>query len=132
MAKARAKSDPRSATNVDRHIGARMRARRLELGLSQEELADQIGVTFQQVQKYEKGINRVSASTLFRISQALKLQIGSMLPRAEAGQANATPLDDPTAADLAAMLPRLNQDGRRALLEIARTLIQNPSLSRKR
>jgi transcriptional regulator with XRE-family HTH domain len=49
---------------TDRHVGMRVRARRMMLGLSQENLADGVGLTFQQIQKYEKGTNRISASRL--------------------------------------------------------------------
>ena len=55
-----AKSVNRS-TNTDRHVGARMRERRVMLGLSQQQMADMIGVTYKQVHKYERGINRISA-----------------------------------------------------------------------
>jgi len=60
---------------VDLHVGASVRARRRALGLSQEKLAEHIGLTFQQLQKYEKGANRISASKLYQISLALKLPI---------------------------------------------------------
>lgn len=73
--------NPRSATAIDRGIGERIRARRLEIGMSQEKLADAIGVTFQQVQKYEKGVNRVAASTLFAIAQALGAKLVSFFPK---------------------------------------------------
>lgn len=61
------------ANRVDRHVGMRMRMRRRSLGLSQGALADVIGLTFQQVQKYERGANRVSASKLWEIGHALKV-----------------------------------------------------------
>jgi len=56
---------------VDRHVGLRIRMRRKELGVSQEKLAEALGLTFQQVQKYERAANRVSASKLFEIARAL-------------------------------------------------------------
>jgi transcriptional regulator with XRE-family HTH domain len=59
---------------VDRHVGNRVRMRRLMLGLSQEALGDALGITFQQVQKYEHGRNRISASRLQHISQILQVQ----------------------------------------------------------
>jgi transcriptional regulator with XRE-family HTH domain len=61
----------RGATPVDAHIGLKIRARRNLLGLSQTELADAAGITFQQIQKYEKGANRVGASRLQQFSDAL-------------------------------------------------------------
>ena len=63
-------NDERSANLIDRRLGQRLRARRLEAGLSQERLAELLGLTFQQVQKYEKGVNRIAASRLFDIAVA--------------------------------------------------------------
>jgi transcriptional regulator with XRE-family HTH domain len=62
---------PRGATAVDTHIGQKLRARRILLGMSQTELADAAGISFQQIQKYEKGTNRVGASRLQQFSNAL-------------------------------------------------------------
>ena len=56
---------------IDLHVGLRLKARRIHMGITQGGLADKVGVTFQQVQKYEKGTNRMSASTLRRASEAL-------------------------------------------------------------
>ena len=58
---------------TDKHVGQRVRMRRLMLGLSQTKLADALGLTFQQVQKYEKGTNRIGASRLQHISQILQV-----------------------------------------------------------
>lgn len=60
---------------MDVKLGGRVRARRIEIGMSQESLADHLGVTFQQVQKYEKGANRISASRLFDIAKALDIPV---------------------------------------------------------
>jgi transcriptional regulator with XRE-family HTH domain len=60
---------------VDQHVGRRLRMRRLMLGMSQEKLADQLHLTFQQVQKYEKGVNRISASRLQEISRILQVPV---------------------------------------------------------
>ena len=65
-----------SATKVDAHVGQRVRGRRKEMGLSQEKLAKSLGVSFQQVQKYEIGINRVSAGRLWDIADSLEVDIG--------------------------------------------------------
>jgi transcriptional regulator with XRE-family HTH domain len=65
----------RAPNPVDVHVGSRVRLRRVLLGLSQEKLADRLGLTFQQVQKYEKGTNRISASRLQQISQILEVPI---------------------------------------------------------
>jgi transcriptional regulator with XRE-family HTH domain len=61
----------RSPNPIDRHVGSRVRMRRVMLGLSQEKLGDALGLTFQQIQKYEKGINRIGASRLQQISRTL-------------------------------------------------------------
>lgn len=63
-------------TDLDSHVGARIRLRRTMLGLSQEKLGEAIGLTFQQIQKYERGANRVSASRLFDIAKVLDVPIG--------------------------------------------------------
>jgi transcriptional regulator with XRE-family HTH domain len=81
MKRAKKKVSPRAATGVDAYIGSRMREGRTALGLSQEELGKTLGVSFQQVQKYEKGINRISAARLFEICKALKLPLASMFER---------------------------------------------------
>ena len=60
---------------VDRHVGNRVRMRRLLVGMSQEKLGELLGITFQQVQKYEKGSNRVSASRLYQISRVLGVNV---------------------------------------------------------
>ena len=60
---------------IDKHVGQQLRNRRTLLGLSQEKLAEQVGVTFQQVQKYERGTNRISASRLFSFSKILGVSI---------------------------------------------------------
>lgn len=64
---------------VDTHVGSRVKHRRLMLGLSQEDLASSIGLTFQQVQKYERGANRISVSRLVDISKALKAPLDYFL-----------------------------------------------------
>jgi transcriptional regulator with XRE-family HTH domain len=64
------------ASDIDRYVGVRIRERRIMLGLSQQQMADMIGVTYQQAHKYERGINRISAGRLFEISQVLSVPIG--------------------------------------------------------
>jgi transcriptional regulator with XRE-family HTH domain len=67
--------DPGRAAQLELIIGARMRTRRRQLGLSQSDLAERLGVSFQQVQKYERGANRVAASTLLAAAQTLGTSI---------------------------------------------------------
>ena len=75
----RAAPPPRRSTSrsqdVDRHVGARVRERRIMLGFTQQQLADLIGVTYQQAHKYERAINRVSAGRLFEIAHVLSVPV---------------------------------------------------------
>src|SRR6188472_3056756 len=72
------KSEPvrARAQDIDRIVGARMRERRIMLGLTQQQMADLIGVTYQQAHKYEKGINRIAAGRLSSIAKALGVPVG--------------------------------------------------------
>jgi DNA-binding XRE family transcriptional regulator len=72
---------PRSASPVDKYIGVRMREQRLAIQMSQAQLGRELGVSFQQVQKYETGKNRVSAARLFMICKALNVSLSSMFER---------------------------------------------------
>src|SRR3979490_76435 len=67
---------PKKAPNpIDKHVGSRVRMRRMMLGMSQEKLGDALGLTFQQVQKYEKGANRIGASRLQQIAQSVDVPV---------------------------------------------------------
>ena len=70
-----AKKATRRANSFDQHISLRLRAKRNELGISQTEFADALGITFQQVQKYEKGTNRIAAGRLWQIANFFKVPI---------------------------------------------------------
>lgn len=65
----------KSPNPTDKHVGSRVRMRRMMLGMSQEKLGDALGLTFQQVQKYEKGTNRIGASRLQQISHILQVPV---------------------------------------------------------
>lgn len=83
------RSNSRRANPVDKHVGERVRMRRMLLGMSQERLGEQLGLTFQQVQKYEKGVNRIGASRLFDLAQVLGVPIQyfyESMPAAVSGQ----------------------------------------------
>ena len=60
---------------MDVHVGSRVRLRRMVIGMSQEKLGERMGLTFQQIQKYEKGTNRIGASRLFQLSQILDVPV---------------------------------------------------------
>jgi transcriptional regulator with XRE-family HTH domain len=65
-----------TAPTIDQHIGDRIRARRAELGLTQDQLATGLAISYQQIQKYESGSNRISAARLFKLAQRLDVPIG--------------------------------------------------------
>ncbi|MEM7226962.1 MAG: helix-turn-helix transcriptional regulator [Pseudomonadota bacterium] len=67
---------PKKCQGIERYIGQRIRERRVLLGLTQQQLAQLIGVTYQQAHKYERGVNRVSAGRLYQISQVLGVSVG--------------------------------------------------------
>lgn len=75
--------DPRGPDPVDIHVGQRVRARRKMLGLSQTQLGQNLGVTFQQIQKYERGTNRIGSSRLFKMSVFLDVPVSYFFEGAE-------------------------------------------------
>jgi transcriptional regulator with XRE-family HTH domain len=119
--------DKRSASSIDRRIGQRVRARRLELAMSQETLAELLGVTFQQVQKYEKGVNRIAAGRLYDMAGALGLPIEAFFEnfapakpaRSRAAIARATPGAD----ELVALFARISDaKKRRRVISLVRAM----------
>lgn len=80
---------------IDRHVGSRVRMRRVMLGMSQEKLGDALGLTFQQVQKYEKGTNRIGASRLQQISRTLDVPPAFFFEGAPSFEAMANPPTGP-------------------------------------
>lgn len=70
--------------SLDQHIGRIIRARRRLLGLTQSQLAEKLGVRFQQVQKYESGLNRTSATRLYEIAKAMDMRMGEFFETWEA------------------------------------------------
>ena len=123
---------------VDRHVGFRIRDLRKRLRISQEKLAEELGLTFQQVQKYEKGANRVSASKLYEIARALKTPVtyffdGLADPTTEAAYGVSEPeqaafvhdlTSSPEAVEIARLLVGMRTRRRRLVLELARTLAE--------
>jgi transcriptional regulator with XRE-family HTH domain len=109
----------RSTTALDKQIGQRIRTRRLELGMAQTSLASEIGVTFQQIQKYERGANRVAAGTLFNVAKCLDLPIATFFPKAGAGDSDAL-TDSEELLELRIIYSRLTPQTRDLLLVAAR------------
>ena len=75
---------------IDIHVGGRVRLRRMILGMSQEKLGESLGLTFQQVQKYEKGVNRIGASRLFDLSHVLGVPVQFFYEEAPSSAAKST------------------------------------------
>ncbi len=126
----------RAPNPIDRHVGLRIRMRRKELGISQERLAESIGLTFQQVQKYERAANRVSASKLWEMARALSTSIsyfyeglsdkpeppGSNLPRETVQDFLMTP----EGLELASSFPKIAQGRlRRKILDLVRVMAED-------
>ncbi len=78
------------ANSIDKHVGIQLRQRRALMGLSQERLAEQVGITFQQIQKYENGANRVSASRLYEFSKVLEIPVTFFFDNYETALGGAT------------------------------------------
>jgi transcriptional regulator with XRE-family HTH domain len=131
MAKRARKPSDRKASKgfpnpIDVHVGARIRLRRTLLGISQENLADAIGLTFQQVQKYESGANRVSSSRLLDIANTLDVSISYFFEEMSAGVQNQTP----SMLRNAKVLPEIDGEkdplARRETLELVRAYYRIP------
>ena len=121
---------------IDIEVGHRIRARRISLEISQETLATALGLTFQQVQKYEKGTNRVSASRLTHIAKALKIPVSALISAdsesshevgSEAGS-DFEFLAQPGAIRLLRAFSRIeNRELKRMVVEMAETLARTTS-----
>ena len=129
-------SGARSPNPVDLHVGGRIRMKRKVLGVSQERLAEALGLTFQQVQKYERGANRVSASKLYEVARFLQAPIsyffeGLADPTVESDGEDTSGAEQfvhdflmtPEGLELAATFPKIRKGRvRRRVLELVRTL----------
>ncbi|MGD2002036.1 MAG: helix-turn-helix transcriptional regulator [Paracoccaceae bacterium] len=114
---------------VDQHVGKRIRHRRWLVGMTQQQLADQVGIKFQQIQKYETGANRVSASRLWDIAKSLQVDISFFFEgiegdeaQVEAGVAPSDVLSDKEALELLRSYYAIPENQRRRLFDLARVL----------
>ena len=112
---------------VDAHVGKRIRHRRWMVGMTQQQLADKVGIKFQQIQKYETGMNRVSASRLWDVADALGVSISFFFERLADGQAGATQaqgdmMADKEALELVRSYYAIPEAQRRRLFDLARVL----------
>jgi transcriptional regulator with XRE-family HTH domain len=119
---------------LDVALGSRIRLRRRELGLSQEQLARQVGITFQQVQKYEHGTNRVSFSRLVEIAQALRCGVMDIIGDLDKSKVSSlfsrhvARLNEPGAAELLEAFASIQSPKhRRAILNLAKQLAEGKS-----
>ncbi len=112
---------------VDVHVGKRIRHRRWLVGMTQQQLAERVGIKFQQIQKYETGMNRVSASRLWDIAEVLTVPVSFFFEGLNAveGQDEATTKDlfaDKEALDLVRSYYAMPENQRKRLFELARVL----------
>jgi len=111
---------------VDAHVGKRIRHRRWMVGMTQQQLADKVGIKFQQIQKYETGMNRVSASRLWDIAESLGVAISFFFEGLADGQAAAAAhgdmMSDKEALELVRSYYAIPEAQRRRLFDLARVL----------
>jgi transcriptional regulator with XRE-family HTH domain len=111
--------------DVDRYVGARIRERRILLGLTQQQMADLIGVTYQQAHKYEKGINRVAAGRLYSIAQALGVEVSYFYEGLQSGGSLVPSLSQRMLLDLAGNFLNIpDPSHREAVAALARRLAE--------
>jgi transcriptional regulator with XRE-family HTH domain len=110
--------------DIDCHVGARIRERRIMLGLTQQQIADMIGVTYQQAHKYERGINRISAGRLFEIARVLSVPISYLFDGLDdAEEANPHSPRERMCLELARNFSHIaNERHQEALSQLARAL----------
>ena len=112
----------RKVHDIDIHVGARVRMRRVLLSMSQEKLAEHLGVTFQQVQKYENGSNRIGASRLHCIAEALLVPVGFFFEGLDGSdRATSNPLSDKTVR-IATKIETLSDLNKEAILQMVNVL----------
>lgn len=116
---------------VDVYVGQRVRLRRTLLGLSQGRLGDQLGLTFQQVQKYERGANRIAASRLKQMADALDVPIGFFFDGFDDADDLREPAVDRQLVELAKRLAAFDQPQRAALLRAATVFGREQPAGRK-
>lgn len=111
---------------TDRHVAARLRRRRLMLGLTQQEMAELIGVTFQQAHKYETGMNRISAGRLYQLAEALGVGVSYFFEGLDDAQAEALRYQERLMLDLGRNFIRLSDPSlQAALCHMAKVLAQS-------
>lgn len=121
--------DPDAPDPIDVHVGRLLRVHRLALGVSQQELAEALSVSFQQVQKYESGANRISASKLYKASRALGIAPSALFEGLDVDNGGnvlgqfADFITAPGSNRLAAAFPQLTSAQQRILADLVETLV---------
>ena len=133
----------KSPNVIDRHVGSRMRIQRMVIGMSQEKLGDALGITVQQIQKYEKGVNRIGASRLHKLAGVLNVPItyffdahdgsGVISEERQEGAPDPSLFADRETIELAMVFSRIeSSEIRRSLLDLARAAASSgPAPARK-
>jgi transcriptional regulator with XRE-family HTH domain len=126
------KPNARSAGSLDVHFGEKLRALRLATKISQDDLAKALGLTFQQIQKYEKGVNRISAAAIVRIAAVLEVNVQYFFDELPTGVKNNKEIKTPVFVEMSLVAhgPRLidaflnlkNDRMRRAVADLAQVL----------
>ncbi len=121
----------KSTTDIDKQVGARIRARRQALQISQTALAETAGITFQQVQKYEKGSNRISTSRLAQIADTLGVPAAYFFNGLDGTRASPDLLADPQIAQLLSAFTAIeNEVLQQAVVDLALTLSRTDTTSK--
>jgi transcriptional regulator with XRE-family HTH domain len=134
----------KSPDPIDKHVGSRIRMRRIMLGMSQETLGEALGLTFQQVQKYEKGTNRIGASRLWQIAETLGIPVESLYEGLQGGTGAAAGLSDSaanayvsdfiTTSDgiaLARAWPQISSKLRRSIVDLVEQIVDREKPGRR-
>ena len=121
---------------VDRHVGRRVCEKRISLGYNQSDLGRALGLTFQQIQKYEKGTNRISASKLYDISRFFKVDVayffqglGGAQPGMAEGATSNFDHDYPSTRytiEISRLAPQLNSRQQKLALDLVREMVEQP------
>lgn len=120
---------------IDIAVGARVRIRRHWMGFSQTQLANALGITFQQVQKYERGANRISASMLVKIAAKLETSVAALVGEGETEKTTGTMMQHLSVEGVPELLEgfaKMNGDQRLSVLTVVRAIVGSSALRRAR
>ena len=111
---------------IERHVGLRIRQRRTDLGLTQQQLAGLIGVTYQQAHKYERGVNRVSAGRLYELAKALGVEVGFFYDGLDTGEVARLGTRQRMSLEVARNFAKIRNDRHRQVVsQLCRALVED-------